>query len=202
IARIQTGRYQVEFRDLYGWSRNLSLVPSVTAHGAGTIDCAATSWRSEFDRTIVEVGCNDFVTKAPFDSLFSVMLTSNHSLEAPSAFAMSDYTFTRVSPYFSWSSTKLGPQSITKVATGDFNVLMGTGNTPKSAKIVTALGAAGSICLDAKGISGGLEVRCYDENGAPADRQVSVGPVAGGRPGQRLRFAPPKPATPGDAHPA
>ena len=68
-------------------------------------------------------------------------------------------------------------------------MLLGTGNTPRSAKLVTAGSGGGSRCNNLTGISGGLRVRCYDWTGAATNQGFSVVQIAGGRPGKRVGFA-------------
>jgi hypothetical protein len=72
---------------------------------------------------------------------------------------------------------------------GEYDVLLGTGNTPKSVKLVTGTTGVGTRCNQFQTISGGLRVRCHDWTGATTDQGFSVVQVAGGRPGRRIGFA-------------
>jgi hypothetical protein len=136
------------------------------------------------------VQCVDSATNAMTDSKFSIMVTGNRGLQGPTAFLMSGGATPTVDAPYSWIGNPLAAQKITHVATGVYDVLLGTGNTPRAAKLVTAnWESAGAKCVDAKAISGGLEVRCYGATGVPADLEFSVVQVAGGRPGKRVGFA-------------
>ncbi len=190
IKRLQTGLYTVKFGDLYSWGDTTSIAVSVTAHGAGTIHCSSTGVTGEDGSTVVGVACVDMVTKAPADSRYNVMVTGNASVQGPSAFVMiTTPEAPAVLDRFSWNGTTITSQSVSRIAAGVHQLLLGTGNTARSAKLVTATSHAGSTCVNARGISGGLEVKCYDASGALVDRQFSVVQVAGGRPGRRVGFA-------------
>ena len=154
---------------------------AVTAYGSSRIACSLASYASSANRAVATVSCFDVVTKVSADSRFTVMVAGNQSVPAPSAFVFSGGGAPAPPPNPAWSWTS-GNQPIAvshNAGPGDYNVLLGTGNTPKSAKLVTGSG----------GISGGLRVRCYDFNGASSDQRFWVVQVAGGLPGRRIGFA-------------
>jgi hypothetical protein len=145
------------------------------------------------DRTVVQVACFDVVAQRLADSPFTILVVGNQSLPLQSAFVMSDGP--ALNPAGSWTS---GPRPITVTHTaspGEYNVLLGTGNTPMSAKLVTGITVVtdttrvGTRCIYAEPITGGLQVQCYDRTGAATDQGFVVVQVAGGRPGRRLGFA-------------
>jgi hypothetical protein len=191
IRRLQVGQYEVTVNDLVGWGfPKPSSVVSVTTHGSAATSCALLSRTTTNWSITAVVGCANLVTKAPADSRFSMLVTGNDSIGGPSAFlTISDSATPVVLPHHSWNATNVGPQSVTRVAQGTYNVLLGTGNTPKSAKLVTRYATAGTTCMNAKGISGGVQVKCFDANGVLADGMFTINQVAGGRSGRRLGFA-------------
>jgi hypothetical protein len=91
------------------------------------------------------------------------------------------------SPLLSWTSGRHAETVTHGGGVGSYLVNLGVGNAPLSAKIVTANGAhGGERCANAQGISGGLEVRCYDKGGAPADGMFYTVQLATGKPGRRF----------------
>jgi probable HAF family extracellular repeat protein len=189
ISRLAQGMYEVKIADLPAWGLNLSSAISVSTAGASRASCVLFSENTTVDSMAAYVTCNDLVTNAAVDSRFLIMVTGNGGVAGPSAFLMSGGALPQISPSFSWNATTIAKQSVTRVATGIYDVLMGTGNTAKSAKLVTASAFPAVTCNYAKGISGGVQVRCYDHQGAAVDSEFTVVQVAGGRPGRRLGYA-------------
>jgi probable HAF family extracellular repeat protein len=191
IARQSTGVYDVAFESLPGWGNNgLSSAAAVTAYGSSTIACSLASYASSPNRAVATVSCFNVVTKVLADSRFTVLVVGNQSVPAPSAFVFSGggAPIPPPNPAWSWTSGNNAIAVSHNPGPGDYNVLLGTGNTPKSAELVTASGGA-RRCNNAAGTSGGLRVRCYDLNGAPSDERFWVVQVAGGLPDRRLGFA-------------
>lgn len=190
INRFDTGEYRVTFDGLPASGPNLSASVAVTAFGSSTITCAVESLESTPASSDVNVRCWDQAAAASADSAFSILLVGNSVLPSPSAFVEGGgpAPLPPLNPFLSWTTGRLAPSVTHNAATGDYNVLLGTGNAALSAKLVTALGS-GARCNDAAGISGGLEVKCYDRNAAPADGQFYTIQIAGGRPGHRYGFA-------------
>jgi hypothetical protein len=192
IDRLRTGRYQVTFDGLSAWGVGLSASPSVTAVGSSTITCSVAQFQSAAGSTVAEVQCWDNAGAAPADSPFSIMVLGSSVLPSPSAFLSSGglSALPPVNSLLSWTSGR-HPETVThNAAVGDYNVDLGVGNAPLSAKLVTPQGAGGGErCNNAQVISAGLEVKCYDQKGAPTDGIFYVTQVAGGRPGQRFGFA-------------
>jgi hypothetical protein len=120
------------------------------------------------------------------------MVLGDSVMPPPSAFLSSGgpAPLPPLSALLSWTSGS-HPQTVThNSAAGDYNVNLGVGNAPLSAKLVSAIGTGGGErCNNAQSISAGLEVRCYDRSGAAADEMFYTVQVAGGRPGQRFGFA-------------
>lgn len=191
IARQSAGVYNVTFSGLRGWGPGLSSAVAVTAYGSGAVSCSSLSYSSSETATAVMVGCFDAVTRTMVDSRFTVMVVGNQSVPTPSAFVMSGGAAPVPPPNPAWSWTSGNqPITVTHLAgIGEYDVLLGTGNTPRSAKLVTATSGGGSRCNNLTGISGGLRVRCHDWTGAAADLGFSVVQIAGGRPGKRIGFA-------------
>lgn len=191
ITRQTTGVYDVAFARLPGWGNNgLSSAVSATAYGSSTIACSVVSYASSPNTAVATIGCFDVIAQRSADSRFTVLVVGNQSVPTPSAFAFSGGSppVPPMNPAWSWTSSN-SAQSVThNPAVGDYNVLLGTGNTPKSAKLVTASGG-GARCNDAQGISGGLRVRCYDTSAAPSDQRFWVVQVAGGVGNRRVGFA-------------
>lgn len=130
------------------------------------------------------------VTKVSANSRFTVMVVGNQSVPAPSVFVFSGGAASIPPPNPAWSWTS-GHNQIAfshNPGPGDYNVLLGTGNTPKSAKLVVGAGGA-TRCNNVGGISGGLRVRCYDPAGASSDQRFWVVQVARGLTGRRIGFA-------------
>jgi hypothetical protein len=125
------------------------------------------------------------------DSRFTVMVVGNQSVPRPSAFVMSGGAAPVPPPNPAWSWTSGNhPITVTHLAgAGEYDVLLGTGNTPRSAKLVTATSGGGTRCNNVTAISGGLRVRCHDWTGAATNQGFSVVQIAGGRPGRRVGFA-------------
>jgi hypothetical protein len=191
INRIDTGRYRVTFDGLQG-GPNLSTSVSVTAFGSSTITCSVADLASTQNSSDVSVVCWDNALTATADSGFSIMVLGDSVMPAPSAFLESGGSapLAALDPRFNWTSGR-HPQAVTHNASaGDYNVILGVGNAPLSAKLVTPHGAnGGERCNIAAVISGGLELKCYDRAAAPADGRFYTVQVAGGRPGQRFGFA-------------
>jgi hypothetical protein len=119
------------------------------------------------------------------------MVVGNQGVPTNSAFVISGgpAPVPPPNPAWAWTSGR-NPITVTHNAgPGSYNVLFGTGNIPKSAKLVTGITGGGTRCKNAQGISGGLRVQCYDWTGAATDQSFSVVQVAGGRPGRRIGFA-------------
>jgi hypothetical protein len=181
----------VTFQGLRGWGAGLSSAVAVTAYGSTTASCSSLLYSSSPSSTVVLVGCFDAAGQRMADSRFTIMVVGNQSVPTPSAFVMSGGAAPVPPPNPAWSWTSaVHPITVThRAGAGDYDVLLGTGNTPRSAKLVTATSAGGTRCNNATGISGGLRVRCYDWTGAPTDQGFSVVQIGGGRPGKRIGFA-------------
>ena len=191
ITRQSVGAYDVAFESLPGWGNNgLASAVAVTAYGSSRTACSLASYASSANRAVATVSCFDVVTKVSADSRFTVMVVGNQSVSAPSAFVFSGggAVVPPPNPAWSWTSGNHPIAVSHNAGPGDYNVLLGTGNTPKSAKLVTGSGGA-TRCNNTAGISGGLRVRCYDFNGASSDQRFWVVQVAGGLPGRRIGFA-------------
>jgi probable HAF family extracellular repeat protein len=191
IDRQGVGLYNVSFQGLRGWGAGLSSAVAVTAYGSTTASCSSITYSSSPSSTVVLVGCFDAAGQRMADSRFTVMVVGNQSVPTPSAFVMSGGGAPVPPPNPAWSWTS-GNHPITvthQAGAGEYNVLLGTGNTPRSAKLVTATSGGGTRCNNATGISGGLRVRCYDWTGAATNQGFSVVQIAGGRPGKRAGFA-------------
>jgi probable HAF family extracellular repeat protein len=191
ITRPSVGIYDVTFDSLPGWGNNgMSSAVAVTAYGSSTVACSVVTYSSSPSSAVATVGWFDIVTKLSADSRFTVMILGNQGVPTPSAFVVSGGSAPVPPPNPAWSWTSgQNPITIThNSAPGSYNVLLGTGNTPKSAKLVTGSGGA-TRCKDAQGISGGLQVRCYDWDGNASDQGFWVMQVGGGRPGRRIGFA-------------
>jgi len=191
IARQSTGVYDVAFESLPGWGNNgLSSAAAVTAYGSSTIACSLASYASSPNRVVATVSCFNVVTKVSADSRFTVLIVGNQSVPAPSAFVFSGggAPIPPPNPAWSWTSGNDAIAVSHNRGPGDYNVLLGTGNIPKSAQMVTASGGA-RRCNNAAGTSGDLRVRCYDLDGAASDERFWVVQVAGGLPDRRLGFA-------------
>jgi hypothetical protein len=192
IQRSGAGLYRVTFGGLPAWGIDMSASVSVTAYGSSTITCSVAGLDSTAESSDVDVRCWDNAAGAAADSLFSIMIVGDSVMPSPSAFLASGGPAPVPAPsaLLSWT-TGSHPETVThNAAAGDYNVNFGVGNAPLSAKLVTAGGAAGGErCNDAQGISSGLEVKCYDRSGAPADGTFYTAQIAGGRPGQRFGFA-------------
>jgi hypothetical protein len=191
IDRQSAGIYNVTFAGLRGWGPGLSSAVAVTAYGSTSISCSSLTYSSSPTTTAVLVGCFDAATGAMADSRFTIMVVGNQSVPTPSAFVMSGGPAPVPPPNPAWSWTSGNqPITVTHLAdVGEYDVLLGTGNTPRSAKLVTAGSGGGSRCNNLTGISGGLRVRCYDWTGAATNQGFSVVQIAGGRPGKRVGFA-------------
>jgi len=192
IQHAATGLYLVIFDGLPAFGIGMSASYSVTAFGSSAITCSVTGVSTSGDASDVAVRCWDNVALAVADSPFSILIVGDSVLPSPSAFLSSGGLAPLQAPdaTFSWT-TGSHPETVThNAATGDYNVNFGVGNAPLSAKLVTAFGANdGERCNDAQGISGGIEVKCYDRNGAPFDGHFFTAQIAGGRAGQRFGFA-------------
>lgn len=192
IDRVGTGTYEVRFHDLDGWTQDLSSAISVSTHASGAVSCSSLGYTHDDRGTLVAtVGCIDLITKVAVDAAFHVMVTGNQSLAGPSAFLMTWYGDNpTVQKSFAWNAvTPITSMSVTRIDTGTYDVLLGTGNTARSAKLVTARGYRGGTCLNARGLSGGLRVKCYDEWGLLTDMPFSVAQVAGARSRGHVAFA-------------
>lgn len=194
ITRQGVGIYDVVFDNLPAWGINLSSAVAVTAYGSSTITCSVVTYSTSPSRAVAKVACFNVGTKLVADSRFTIMVVGNQSVLPPSAFVMSGgpAPVPPPNPAWAWTSGRnpCAPLTVThNAAPGDYNVLLGTGNTPKSAKLVTGTTGGGTRCKYAQGISGGLQVRCYDWTGIATDQGFSVVQVAGGRPGRRIGFA-------------
>jgi len=191
IDRQGVGIYNVSFEGLPGWGAGLSSAVAVTAYGSTAISCSSLTYSSSPGSTAVLVGCFDAVGQRMADSRFTVMVVGNQSVPTESAFVMSGGAAPVPPPSPAWSWTS-GHHPITvthQAGAGLYDVLLGTGNTARSAKLVTATTGGGTRCNNQTGISGGLRVRCYDWTGAETDQGFSVIQIAGGRPGRRVGFA-------------
>jgi hypothetical protein len=196
ITRQGVGLYDVAFDKLPTCGAGASSAVAVTTYGSSSITCSVVAYsRASPSRTVVQVACFDVDPDQPrmTDSPFTIMVVGNQSLPGDSAFVISGGPARDpaldLDPAWNW--TRIPGRSITVThneAPGDYNVRMGTGNPPISAKLVTGTTGVGTRCNHAQGPSGGLRVRCYDQTGAPSDQGFSVVEVAGGRPGRRLGF--------------
>jgi hypothetical protein len=169
----------------------LSSTATVTAYGSSTSACSLASYASSPGGTIARVSCFDAATGLPADSPFTILVVGNQSLPMSTAFALSGGTapVPVPPPATSWTSGQL-PITVTRNASpGDYNVNLGTGNTLRSAKLVSAAQGQNNRCNVVQFISGGLQVRCYDRDGVASDQQFSVVQISGGRSGRRIGFA-------------
>ena len=167
------------------------LAVAVTAYGSTTSSCSSITYSSSPTSTVVLVGCFDVAGQRMADSRFTIMVVGNQSVPRPSAFVMSGGGAPVPPPNPAWSWTS-GNHPITvthQAGAGEYDLLLGTGNTPRSAKLVTATSGGGTRCNNVTDISGGLRVRCYDWAGAATNQGFSVLQIAGGRPGRRAGFA-------------
>jgi probable HAF family extracellular repeat protein len=191
VTRQSTGAYDVTFSSLPGWGNNgLSSAVAVTPYGSSAISCSVASYASSVTTAVATVACYNVVTRVPADSRFMVLVVGNQSVPAPSAFVFTGGSapVPPPNPAWNWTSGSL-PVSVTHAAgAGTYNVLLGSGNNPKTAKLVTGAGGA-TRCNNGQSISGGLQVRCYDTSGAPADQRFWVIQVGGGLPGRRVGLA-------------
>jgi len=190
IARRGVGSYSVTFNALPASGLALASSVAVSAYGSSRITCAASGYSGSTTATAVAVTCTDTGTHGPADSQFGILVMGNRSLPDGSAFALTGGPAPVPPPsaLTSWTSGGLPISATHNAALGDYNVLLGTGHTPLGAKLVTAA-AAGVRCDEVQAVSGGLEVRCYDQTGAATDSRFSVLQVAGGRSGRRVGFA-------------
>jgi probable HAF family extracellular repeat protein len=191
VTRQSTGAYDVAFGSLPGWGNNgLSSAVAITAYGSSRISCSLASYASSPTTAVATVACYDVVTKLSADSRFTILLVGNESVPAPSAFVFSGGSAPVPTTNAAWTWTSGSkPISVTHGAgAGVYNVLLGSGNNPKTAKLVTGAGGA-TRCNNSQAISGGLRVRCYDTTGAPADQRFWVIQVGGGVPGRRIGYA-------------
>ena len=191
IDRQGVGIYNVTFAGLRGWGAGLSSAVAVTAYGSTTISCSSITYSSSPTSTVVMVGCFDAAGQRMADSRFTIMVVGNQSVPKPSAFVMSGggAPVPPPNPAWNWTSGN-APITVTHQAgAGEYDLLLGTGNTPRSAKLVTATSGGGTRCNNVTDISGGLRVRCYDWAGAATNQGFSVVQIAGGRPGRRAGFA-------------
>ena len=190
ITRQGVGLYDVAFDSLPAWGTGLSSAVAVTAYGSSPITCSVMAYNTSPSRTIVQVACFNVVTQLMADSPFTIMVVGNQSLPLQSAFVMSGPSpLPQLNPAWSWTIPGNNPITVThNLAPGNYDVRLGLGNNPKSAKLVTGLWGAGIRCNHGV-IQAGLRVWCYDGTGAATDQGFSVVQVAGGRPGQRIGFA-------------
>jgi probable HAF family extracellular repeat protein len=191
IDRQGVGLYNVTFAGLRGWGAGLSSAVAVTAYGSTTSSCSSITYSSSPTSTVVLVGCFDVAGQRMADSRFTIMVVGNQSVPRPSAFVMSGGGAPVPPPNPAWNWTS-GNHPITvthQAGAGEYDVLLGTGNTPRSAKLVIATSGGGTRCNNVTGISGGLRVRCYDWTGAVTNQGFSVVQIAGRRPGRRAGFA-------------
>jgi probable HAF family extracellular repeat protein len=191
VTRQSTGVYDVTFSSLPGWGNNgLSSAVAVTPYGSSTISCSLASYASSATTAVATVACYNVITRVPADSRFTVLVVGNRSVPAPSAFVFTGGS-ARVpppNPAWNWTSGSHRISVAHAAGIGVYNVLLGSGNNPKTAKLVTGAGG-GTRCNDGQSISGGLQVRCYDTSGAPADQRFWVIQVGGGLPGRRIGLA-------------
>ena len=191
IDRQGVGIYDVTFAGLRGWGAGLSSAVAVTAYGSTTISCSSITYSSSPTSTVVLVGCFDAAGQRMADSRFTIMVVGNQSVPRPSAFVMSGGGAPVPPPNPAWSWTS-GNHPITvthQAGAGEYDLLLGTGNTPRSAKLVTATSGGGTRCNNLTDIVGGLRIRCYDWAGVATNQGFSVVQIAGGRPGRRAGFA-------------
>jgi hypothetical protein len=192
ITRQGVGLYDVAFDSLPAWGPGLSSAVAVTAYGSSPITCSVVAYSSLPSRTVAQVACFDVGPgqQRMADSRFTIMVVGNQSLPLQSAFVMSGgpSPVPPPNPAWSWTSADNRITVTHNPAPGSYNVRLGLGNTPKSAKLVTGLWSGGTRCNHGI-ITGGLQVRCYDWTGAATDQGFSVVQVASGRPGRRIGFA-------------
>jgi probable HAF family extracellular repeat protein len=191
ITREQVGIYDVAFDNLPAWGPGLSSAVAVTAYGSSPITCSVATYSSSPSRAVAKVACFNVVTQLMADSHFTIMVVGNQSLLLQSAFVMSGgpAPVPPPNPAWSWTSAR-NPITVThNAAPGEYDVFLGLGNTPQSAKLVTGTTGGGTRCYQFQTVSGGLRLRCHDWTGAATDQGFSVVQVAGGRPGRRIGFA-------------
>lgn len=193
ISRNGTGSYVVTLGSFPLRGFGLSSAIAVSAYGSSTITCEAQQsiFMTGHSNNQVGVSCFDTATGLAADSRFDVLVVGNKSVPFLSAFVETGglAPVPPPDPTASWTTGRIQPSALHDGPLGDYNVLLGTGNTAMSAKIVTAIGNTPTRCNYASGISGGVEVRCYDRTGAAADALFSVLQIAGGRTGRRAGFA-------------
>src|SRR5262249_22331821 len=159
--------YFVNFEGLPGSEPGLASAVAVTAVGSSSISCSVTNTITSPKSTGFEVDCIDAAANSFADSQFNLLVVGNRGLPAPSAFA--DSGGTTIPPPTTSTSWTTGthPLTVTHGSTaGDYAVVFGTGNAPLSGKLATATSNSGSRCTYANGISGGMQVRCFDSTGA------------------------------------
>ena len=196
ITRQGVGSYEVAFDKMPTCGAGASSAVAVTAYGSSPITCSVVAYsRASPSRTVAQVACFDVDPdqQRMADSRFTILVVGNQSLPGDSAFVISGGPARDpaldLDPAWNWTSIPGRWITVTyNEAPGDYDVRLGTGNTPISAKLVTGTTGVGTRCNHAQEPSGGLRVRCYDQTGAPSDQGFSVVQVAGGRLGRRLGF--------------
>ena len=118
---------------------------AVTAYGSSSITCSVVAYsRASPSRTVAQVACFDVDPdqQRMADSPFTILVVGNQSLPGDSAFVISGGPARDpaldLDPAWNWTSIPGRWITVThNEAPGDYDVLLGTGNTLTSAKLVT-----------------------------------------------------------------
>ncbi|WP_175411261.1 hypothetical protein [Streptomyces sp. TRM64462] len=179
VSRVATGRYEVQLPGQGGGfdpGAQLGHVQVTAAHAA--VDgrrCMVGSIRSAFDPVVVEVNCHAPDSGSPADSLFALTYVRKASLVRTDLAA---YTRAQgrddehTDPQWTWDA--LGEPTSVTTGTGSDEGRYWV-KTPMMERFdkgnvqVTALGSDARFCKVAKwSPDTGIEVRCFDHKGNPA----------------------------------
>jgi hypothetical protein len=148
------GSYEVAFDKLPTCGAGASSAVAVTAYGSSSITCSVVAYsRASPSRTVAQVACFNVAPdqQRMADSPFTILAVGNQSLPGDSAFVISGGPARDpaldLDPAWNWTSIPGRWITVThNEAPGDYDVLLGTGNTPISAKLVTGTTGVGTRC--------------------------------------------------------